>query len=50
MREMVIFLGGEEEIRGIPGKGTTETVKVPLQSRNKDLKKGKSKEKKIICP
>jgi nitrate/nitrite-specific signal transduction histidine kinase len=30
MRERALLLGGEFQIRGTPGKGTTVTVKIPL--------------------
>jgi PAS domain S-box-containing protein len=37
MRERALILGGEVEIRGSPGKGTTVRVRVPLQEANGEL-------------
>jgi len=36
INERVEFLGGEIEIKGIPDKGTTITVRIPLQAKNQD--------------
>lgn len=36
IRERADFLGGEVKIKGIPGKGTTVTVTMPLKTVNED--------------
>jgi signal transduction histidine kinase len=35
IRERVLFLGGEVDIVGTPGKGTTVRVEIPLAVREK---------------
>ncbi len=34
MRERARFLGGELEIKGLPNKGTTVSIKIPLKQKN----------------
>jgi signal transduction histidine kinase len=41
MRERALLLGGEFQIRGTPGKGTTVKVKIPLRRKAAGEKKGK---------
>jgi signal transduction histidine kinase len=41
MQERAVLLGGEFQIRGIPGKGTTVTVKIPFHGKTAREKKGK---------
>ncbi len=36
IKERVDFLEGEVKIKGIPGKGTTVTIRIPLKTVNKD--------------
>ena len=36
MRERVRLLGGELAISGVPGKGTTATVRVPLGAKEEE--------------
>ena len=40
MRERAFLLGGELQIRGVPGKGTTVTVRIPLNRSQIDYDKG----------
>jgi len=40
MRERAFLLGGELQIRGVPGKGTTVAVRVPLNRSQTDYDKG----------
>ena len=43
MRERALLLGGEFQIRGIPGKGTTVTVKIPFRRKQATKKNLKTK-------
>lgn len=36
INERAEYLKGELEIKGIPDKGTTVTVRIPLQAKNQD--------------
>ena len=43
MRERALLLGGEFQIRGVPGKGTTVTVKIPFRRKQATKKNLKTK-------
>jgi PAS domain S-box-containing protein len=43
MRERALLLGGEFQVRGIPGKGTTVTVKIPSRRKQGGRKNLKTK-------
>jgi two-component system NarL family sensor kinase len=50
MRERALSLGGTYEITSIPGRGTAITVRVPLKTRTKIVKKNPDSERKNLLP